>query len=70
MSSEDRICPECGGHVSTAVGMGWGDATGRLHAWVGTCEACNVRTDTDHTFGIDSTGQLMRVEAVLFDDIA
>ena len=43
--------------------MGWNDPTGRIHAWAGVCVAC------DQTFGIESAnGQLVKVEAVLFDE--
>lgn len=69
MSSEERICPDCGGQISTAMGMGWQDASGRVHGWVGTCLWCNMATpNADHTFGIDGTGNLARVDAFLFDD--
>jgi len=69
MSSEERSCPDCGGQITTAVGMGWHDTTGRVHGWVGTCLRCNMATpDEDHTFGIDGAGNLIRVDAFLFDD--
>jgi len=69
MTSEERSCPECGGHISMAANMGWQDASGRVHAWVGTCLRCNMRIpNQDHTFGIDATGRLVRVDAVLFDE--
>jgi hypothetical protein len=69
MSSEERICPGCGGPITTAAGLVWGDTTGRLHAWAGICVACKERTGLPYTFGIDSaTGELVRVEARLFDD--
>ena len=69
VSSEERICPDCGGQITTAVGMGWQDPSGREHGWVGTCLRCNMATPSeDHTFGIDTTGQLVRVKAFLFDD--
>ena len=48
--------------------MGWQDASGRVHAWAGTCLRCNMATNADHTFGIDAAGQLIPVDAFLFDD--
>jgi hypothetical protein len=69
VSSEERICPDCGGQITTAVGMGWQDASGRVHGWVGTCLRCNVATaNEDHTFGIDGAGKMIRVEAFVFDN--
>ena len=62
MSSEERFCPDCGGEITTMTGMGWQERRGRTHAWVGMCWDC-TRTGADGTYGINSTGQLVRVKA-------
>jgi hypothetical protein len=68
-SSEERICSDYGGQITTAVGMDWQDPSDREHGWVGTCRPCNMATpNEDHTFGIDGAANLIRVDAFMFDD--
>lgn len=67
--SEDLQCPICGGHIATAVGLGWIDAGGQVQPWVGTCIACNMLSSRpDTAFGIDSSGNLVNVEPFATDD--
>jgi hypothetical protein len=66
--TEDRVCPACGGPISTAVGMGWRDSTARIHRWVGTCLSCYASADQERAFGIDASGKLINVEAIRLGD--
>lgn len=65
--SDEKVCPDCGGHISTAVGFGWMDDRG-TQTWVGTCLDCNRRTGQDTTFGLDASGALIWVRAFPLDE--
>ena len=64
----DRLeCPDCGGHISTAAGMGWQDDDDQIHPWVGTCIRCSVRTGQASMYGLDVLGLLVPVQGFKFD---
>jgi hypothetical protein len=62
-------CPDCGGHLSTAVGFGWQRDDGQVMPWVVSCVSCTRRTGIDWTFGIDEHQQLAaRVDAFFLEE--
>jgi hypothetical protein len=65
--AERLECPDCGGYISTAVGMGWQDDDNQVHPWVGTCVRCGVRAGQATTYGLDSLGRLIAVEGFRLD---
>ncbi len=52
---DEVTCPDCGGHLSTAVGFGWQRDYGQMLPWVAVCVSCTRRTGIDWTFGIDES---------------
>ena len=67
-ASDEKTCPDCGGRISAAAGLGWMDRRG-LPLWVGTCMACNVRTGDDASFGVDERGALVPIDAFWLDEL-
>ena len=66
--TDERVCPVCGGPISTSGGMGWQDASGQVQSWVGTCISCNMSSGEEPTFGIDASDGLIPVMAFMLDD--
>jgi hypothetical protein len=66
--ADERVCPACGGPISTAVGMGWQDSIGQVHPWVGTCLSCFASAGQERSYGIDESGKLVNVEGFMLDD--
>jgi hypothetical protein len=66
--ADERVCPACGGSISTAVGMGWPDSIGQVHQSVGTCLSCYASAGLERSYGTDESGKLVNVEGFMLDD--
>ncbi len=68
-ADEGRLCPDCDGHLSPGIGMGWQGDDGRVRPWVLVCVTCSQRTGEDWTFGLDEHRRLVgRVDAFMLPD--